>query len=108
MDNDDRPVGRILSRREFLALLAVTGGGVLAACTGLEESQATTSPVSGSSLSSPVPGTEATTVAQPGVMPACIVRPEMTEGPYFVDDQLNRSDIRVEPSDGTVKPGVSR
>ena len=38
--------------------------------------------------------------------PACVVRPDQTEGPYFVDEKLNRSDIRVEPSDKTIKPGV--
>jgi protocatechuate 3,4-dioxygenase beta subunit len=27
-------------------------------------------------------------------MPTCIVTPAQTEGPYFVDEQLNRSDIR--------------
>ena len=34
-----------------------------------------------------------------------MVRPELTEGPYFVDEQLERSDIRTEPSDGSVKEG---
>src|SRR2546427_2648224 len=34
-------------------------------------------------------------------MPPCIVRPEQTEGPYFVDERLNRSDIRSDPSDGS-------
>ncbi|MFN8561299.1 MAG: twin-arginine translocation pathway signal protein [Anaerolineae bacterium] len=29
----------------------------------------------------------------------------MTEGPYFVDEMLNRSDIRVEPSDGSTGDG---
>jgi protocatechuate 3,4-dioxygenase beta subunit len=38
-------------------------------------------------------------------MPPCIVRPEQTEGPYFVDERLNRSDIRSDPSDGSVKDG---
>ncbi len=38
--------------------------------------------------------------------PACIVRPEQTEGPYFVDEKLNRSDIRNDPSDNSTKPGV--
>jgi protocatechuate 3,4-dioxygenase beta subunit len=28
------------------------------------------------------------------------------EGPYFVDERLNRSDIRSDPSDGSVKEGV--
>jgi protocatechuate 3,4-dioxygenase beta subunit len=35
-----------------------------------------------------------------------MVRPEQTEGPYFIDEKLNRSDIRSDPSDGSVKPGV--
>jgi protocatechuate 3,4-dioxygenase beta subunit len=39
-------------------------------------------------------------------MPPCIVRPEQTEGPYFVDERLNRSDIRSDPSDGSVKEGI--
>jgi protocatechuate 3,4-dioxygenase beta subunit len=38
--------------------------------------------------------------------PACVVKPEQTEGPYFVDAQLNRSDIRSDPSDGSVQEGV--
>jgi len=38
--------------------------------------------------------------------PPCIVRPEQTEGPYFVDERINRSDIRSDPSDGSVKEGL--
>ena len=30
----------------------------------------------------------------------------MTEGPYFVDEKLNRSDIRIEPSDNSIKEGA--
>lgn len=39
---------------------------------------------------------------------ACAVlgSPSLTEGPYFVDEDLNRSDIRVDPSDGSVRPGL--
>jgi uncharacterized protein (TIGR03437 family) len=29
-----------------------------------------------------------------------------TEGPYWVEENLNRSDIRTDPSDGSVRPGV--
>jgi len=39
-------------------------------------------------------------------LPACVVRPAQTEGPYFVDEKLNRSDIRADPSDGSIKPGA--
>ena len=36
----------------------------------------------------------------------CVVRPEQTEGPFFVEEALDRSDLRLDPSDGSVKPGV--
>jgi uncharacterized protein (TIGR03437 family) len=29
-----------------------------------------------------------------------------TEGPYWVEEKLQRSDIRVDPSDGSTKPGI--
>src|SRR5438105_1265929 len=29
-----------------------------------------------------------------------------TEGPYWVEENLNRSDIRVDPADGSIRPGV--
>ncbi|MEW6324450.1 MAG: intradiol ring-cleavage dioxygenase [Nitrospirota bacterium] len=38
--------------------------------------------------------------------PPCIVRPEQMEGPYFVADRPARADIRAEPSDGSMQPGV--
>jgi protocatechuate 3,4-dioxygenase beta subunit len=37
---------------------------------------------------------------------SCVVTPAQMEGPYFVDEGLNRSDIRSDPSDGSVKQGV--
>ena len=37
---------------------------------------------------------------------ACVVTPEQTEGPYFVDEKLNRSDIRFDPTDGSIQAGM--
>lgn len=37
----------------------------------------------------------------------CVASPEQTEGPYFVDEKLNRPDIRSDPTDGTVRDGVA-
>ncbi|SCY64273.1 Dioxygenase [Nitrosospira sp. Nl5] len=37
---------------------------------------------------------------------SCVVTPQQTEGPYFVDERLQRSDIRSDPSDGSIKEGV--
>jgi len=35
----------------------------------------------------------------------CVVRPQQTEGPYFVDELLNRSDIRTDPTNGEASQG---
>lgn len=49
----------------------------------------------------------ATTATQKDIeLPACVVSPQQTEGPYFVEEELNRSDIRSDPSNGLVKEGV--
>ena len=89
MDNDDRPLGRILRRREVLALFGGSSAAMLAACapTGAQ-SGSTANPVNtpAATLAAASPAAAA--------LPSCIVRPAMTEGPYFVDEKLNRSDIR--------------
>lgn len=36
----------------------------------------------------------------------CIVRPEQTEGPYFIDERLCRMDIRSDPTSGNVAVGT--
>lgn len=81
MDTDDHGRGRALSRREAIALLGAAGYELLAGHRGAA----------------------AQGVARSG---PCIVRPEQTEGPYFVDELLNRRDVRTDPTDGTTKPGT--
>ena len=76
-EHDDRPVGRLLSRRDAVKLL---GAGSAAALSGIAH---------GSVGASFGPFSQAA-----GVIPSCVVKPEMTEGPYFVDTKLMRSDIR--------------
>ena len=56
-------------------------------------------PACGHQNGSTVPG------AQTGSA-ACVLRPRQGEGPYFLDEKLERSDIRSDPTDGSVKPGV--
>ncbi len=74
MYNDDIPVGRILSRRELLALAGAAG------------------------------------ITLAGGGPARAVRihvvatPALTEGPFFVDERLNRSNLAA----GTTRPSVAR
>ena len=82
MNNDDRPVGRVLSRRAAVVLLGAAGYAALAG--------------------RPRAGGWAATQ---GVGP-CVARPAQTEGPYFVDEALHRADIRADPADGTVRPGL--
>jgi hypothetical protein len=37
---------------------------------------------------------------------SCVLIPAKTEGPYFVDEKLDRSDIRTDPASGTTSPGA--
>ncbi|NDJ23620.1 twin-arginine translocation pathway signal protein [Nostoc sp. B(2019)] len=90
MKNDDHQVGRILSRRETLALFRASGTAILCGCIP-RKSQSVQAQSS---------------VSLPTTLPTCVVRPQQTEGPYFVDEKLNRSDIRSDPSDGSVKDGI--
>jgi len=98
MDSDDILKGRILSRREILGLFGAAGAAFLVACSGDDDpaqpaggteagSTAGTSAVTGGAASVSAAAT-ATSV------PTCVVLPDLTEGPYFVDTQLDRSDIR--------------
>ncbi len=79
MHDDDRLIGRLLSRREALALIGVSGAALL-----------------GSTL--PTRAADART--------ACVVRPAQTEGPFFVDGELERSDIRTDARGGNARPGT--
>jgi protocatechuate 3,4-dioxygenase beta subunit len=94
--DDDKPVGRVLSRREVITLLGSAGIAVVA---GASFSQTDLFRLTQTTTPPPFPESTET-------ISTCVVRPEMTEGPYFVDEMLNRSDIRVEPSDNTVSEGV--
>ncbi len=73
--------GRLLARRRALALLGASGAALLAARHG------------------------AAAAAVPS-LPACVVRPRQTEGPFFVDGDLERSDLRIDPRTGAAKPGM--
>ena len=83
MTDEDRSSGPLLSRREIVAFLGATGMAWLM-IGSLNPRQA----VAGA------------------LGPSCVARPEQTEGPYFVDERLHRSDIRSDPTDGRVSPGT--
>ncbi len=73
----------LISRRQALVLLGTTGASWVIG-EGLTTNRATASPLGAH----------------------CVVRPEQTEGPYFVDERLHRSDIRTDPTTGTITPGM--
>lgn len=124
MDNDDRQIGRLLSRREALALIGAASAAMLAGCGAAQSvstsatSAASAAASAAASLNPEAETAVATTTANPGVtataeaaasagdLPTCVVTPEQTEGPYYADVQLNRSDIRSDPGTGAVKDGL--
>jgi uncharacterized protein (TIGR03437 family) len=73
-------MNRMLNRRRALALLGGAGAVSLAGRMGEEQADA-------ASTCTPLAGAQ-------------------TEGPYWVDELLNRSDIRIDPSDGSMRPGT--
>jgi protocatechuate 3,4-dioxygenase beta subunit len=99
-DNDDLPVGHLIDRREAVRLLALSGAALVVGC---KPSSGSSGAALGDSASSASVTTASTSTA---ALPACVAKPELTVGPYFLDKQLDRSDIRVEPSTKVVKPGA--
>jgi len=82
--SDPDPPARLVSRRRALALIGTSGAVLLAG------------PLR------PAAGQE----TRAGSRPSCAGRPQQTEGPFFVEEALNRSDIRTDPRSGEVKAGV--
>lgn len=70
MENDDKPIGQILSRRDALKLLGIVSAAFLAACASPEQTS-TLVPTVGST---PVSSTTSAALD-------CVVRPELTIGP---------------------------
>lgn len=89
-DDDDRPIGRVLTRRQALALLGTTAStAVLAACAPAA-----------------LTGSPATSEGVSTTVPACVEKPELTEGPYHVDAVMERSDIRANTDGSGARDGV--
>jgi hypothetical protein len=84
MVDDDKQIGRTLSRRELLSLLGMAGSGLLLVnCSTVFGKK--TLPFQS--------------------LPSCVVKPELTEGPYFVDEKINRSDVRTDTVSSKAKEG---
>lgn len=86
-ENDDVLIGKLLNRRQVLSLLGGAGAAAFVACA----------PKRNTALSTAAPSESPSAAAAPAVataVPACVAKPALTEGPFFVDEKLNRSDIR--------------
>ncbi|MGB3543611.1 hypothetical protein, partial [Rubrivirga sp.] len=89
MHDDDVPIGRLLSRREALAVLSTGSAALLLGC--------------GPNAVDSTPGTAASS-PESGI--SCVVKPEETEGPFFGSSNLNRADLRLATSSGVASAGV--
>ena len=119
---DDNTPPRLITRRRTLGLFGAAGVAGLAAavgCSSSDDSKSTATATRSATATSGASGTGAATVTSaptatsaatttPGGVVAvnCVAVPELTEGPYFVDEMLNRSDVRSDPSTGAISAGV--
>jgi protocatechuate 3,4-dioxygenase beta subunit len=89
-----------LSRRDLLGLAAkgaasvVVSQSLLLACAADASSATDTS------------STDATGTTTGTGNASCVLTASLTEGPFFVDEMLNRSDIRTDPVTGAVSTGI--
>jgi protocatechuate 3,4-dioxygenase beta subunit len=119
---DENTPPRLINRRRTLSLFGAAGVAGLAAAVGCSSSNEDKSTATATRSATATSGASATGVATatgavtataaatatPGASVAvnCVAVPELTEGPYFVDELLNRSDIRPDPTNGAVSTGV--
>ena len=92
-----------LTRRDWLGFAAkgaatVVVSQTLLGCAADSATAATTDPTAGTTGGTTGGGGSTTT--------SCVQTAALTEGPYFVDERLNRSDIRSDPTTGAVSQGV--
>lgn len=109
MTKPSTPRGSI-TRREALGIFGAVGASVALGCRSRETLLATVAspdggesqPVSGAVDAGPAGWATDAGAADAG-FPACVLDPNMTEGPYWVDEKLNRSDVRSD-TNGLASP----
>jgi protocatechuate 3,4-dioxygenase beta subunit len=110
-DDDDRLIGRVLTRREVLALVGAASVSVVAAaCAPGSVASGLASPSASNGTAGATVGTataSATALAGSSGLPSCVVVPALTEGPYYVNENLERSDIRIDTSTGKAVDGAT-
>lgn len=97
------PTKTRLSRRDLLGLAAkgaasvVVSQSLLVACASGGNNGTDTSSTTGNS---------STGAGSPSGGAPCVLTATLEEGPFFVDEKLNRADIRTDPVTGAVSTGV--
>ncbi|MGB7085544.1 MAG: intradiol ring-cleavage dioxygenase [Phormidesmis sp.] len=94
---------RRVKRREVLGFI---GSAAVFSLVGCQREDSTADVSAAGSSAQPVAASTTTKETAAVDLPSCIVSPQQTEGPYFVDAGLDRSDIRSDPSDDSVREGV--
>src|SRR6267142_116268 len=96
------PTPTRLSRRDLLGFAAkgaasvVVSQSLLLSCaSGAASATDTSGSTGGTSTTTPTTGSA-----------TCVLTAALTEGPFFVDEMLNRSDIRTDPVTGAVSSGI--
>ena len=98
---------RRISRRETLGLIGGAAAAVIVGCGDDEPSATLEASVTGTPSRAATASPAVAATASPTTEPvSCVLTLEETEGPYFVDEKLNRSDLTSDPSNGSVKEGV--
>lgn len=93
---NERPSARTITRRALMGVLGVAGVAALVRLRGGRTAEGAAPGSAGAPASADRTASEL----------SCVVTPAQTEGPYFVDERLQRADVRVDPTDGTVRAGV--
>src|SRR5712691_1068658 len=92
-----------LSRRDLLGFAARGAASVVVSQSLLLACAADANSLTDTTSSTDTSGTSAGTTSGSAT---CILTAALTEGPFFVDEKLNRSDIRTDPVTGAVSAGV--
>jgi protocatechuate 3,4-dioxygenase beta subunit len=115
---DQKAPLRLLTRRRTLGLIGAAGVAGLATAIGCSSSDntatatatrsATATGTTGATATSAATASAATATVTASAEPVinCVAVAAITEGPYFVDELLNRSDIRTDPTTGAASPGT--
>jgi protocatechuate 3,4-dioxygenase beta subunit len=91
-----------LTRRDLLGLAAKGAASVVVSQSLLACAAGSSGGTDTASLAANVSATPAASTGGA----SCVLTAALTEGPFFVDEKLNRADIRSDPATGAVAAGI--